>query len=199
VYRQFEAREHIISQHVTGDIEYDTLNDDERKLFRKVHWTIDKVLADINDNFHFNTAISATMELTNEVYGFVDRVGDEAVRAGTGAAAVLRFAFDSLVRLLAPMTPHFSEELWERMGQSDSVFETPMPAPDPRYVTTETYELVIQINSKIRAREAVPYGTDRAELERIALGNERIKEQIGDKEPVKFIVVPNKLVNIVVK
>jgi leucyl-tRNA synthetase len=199
VYRQFDAHNTILDKAYTESIEYDALSEDERTLFRKVHWTIDKVLRDMSDNFHFNTAISATMELNNELYGFVDKTGAERAQPGSNAAAVLRYAFDSLVRLLAPMTPHFSEELWERMGHTQSVFETAMPSADPQYVKTEMYELVIQVNSKIRARASVPYGTDRAELERVALANDRIKEQIGAKTPAKIIVIPNKLVNIVVK
>ena len=108
-------------------------------------------------------------------------------------------ANDALIRLLAPMTPHLSEELWERMGHTESVFDTPMPQADPRYVTQETYDLVIQINSKIRAREPVPYDTNKADLEKIALANERVKELLGDQQPRKVIVIPNKLVNIVAK
>ncbi|MCK4773396.1 MAG: class I tRNA ligase family protein, partial [Candidatus Krumholzibacteria bacterium] len=118
---------------------------------------------------------------------------------GSNGAKVVSFAFDALVRLLAPMTPHFAEELWERMGHTESVFDTQMPQADAQYLTEETYDLVIQINSKIRARESVPFHTDRGELERIALANERVRELLGDKPPAKVIVIPNKLVNIVVK
>jgi leucyl-tRNA synthetase len=196
VYRQFDAYNHIITQQVGDSVSYDTLDEAGRRLFRKVHWTIDKVLTDIADNFHFNTAISAAMELCNELYAYVDGA---TIKPGSNAAALLRFTFDSLVRLLAPMTPHFSEELWQRMGHGESVFDTTMPKADPRYVTQETYELVIQINSKIRARESVEFGTDRAELERIALANDRVSELLAGKDPNKVIVIPNKLVNIVVK
>jgi leucyl-tRNA synthetase len=199
VYRQYEAHNTILRQSVTEVIEYDALSKAKQKLYRKVHWTIDKVLKDIDDNFHFNTAISANMELTNELYAFVDTVGAGGVEAGSNGAAVLRFAFDSLIRLLAPMTPHFAEELWERMGHAESVFENRMPEADKRYVTEETYDLVIQINSKIRARERVPFGTNPKDLERIALANDRVKELVGEKTPAKVIVIPNRLVNIVVK
>ena len=197
VYRQFEAHNNARPQPVTDSIEYSALSEDERRLFRKVHWTIDKVLSDIADNFHFNTAISATMELTNELYAFVERAG--AVESGSNGARLMGFAFDALIRLLAPMTPHFAEELWERMGHTVSVFDTQMPQADAQYLTQETYDLVIQINSKIRARESVPFDTDRGELERIALANERVRELLEDKPPAKVIVIPNKLVNIVVK
>jgi len=199
VYRQFEAYNYLFTQADTTSIEYSALSDAERKLYRKVHWTIHKVQADIADNFHFNTAISATMELTNELYAFVEQLDGHKPEPGSSAALILRFTFDALVRLLAPMTPHLSEELWEDMGHADSVFNTAMPAYDPQYVTQETYDLVIQINSKIRAREPVPHDTDPAQLEKIALASDRVKEIVGDKKPVKIIVIPNKLVNIVVK
>jgi leucyl-tRNA synthetase len=196
VYRKYDEYNHILSQPFTEPIEYDALTDSEKKLFRKVHWTIDKVLADMNDNFHFNTAISATMELCNELYAFLDGV---RVEPGTNGAAVLKFVYDSMIRLLAPMTPHLSEELWERIGHDQSVFDSPVPVADETYVTKETYELVIQVNSKIRARESVPYDTDRGELEKVALANDRIQEMLGGRSPLKVIVIPNKLVNIVVK
>jgi leucyl-tRNA synthetase len=199
VYRQFEIHKYLIIQKDTGVVEYSALTDAERKLYRKIHWTIDKVVGDIDDNFHFNTAISAAMELTNELYAYVEALGGQPVQKGSNAAGVLHFTFDSLVRLLAPMTPHLCEELWQCMGHERSVFETPMPKADPQYVTKETYDLVIQINSKIRAREAVPFGTEPAELKKAALANERVKELVGDKTPAKVIVIPNKLVNIVLK
>jgi len=97
------------------------------------------------------------------------------------------------------MTPHLAEELWERTGHTQSVFNSPMPKADPQFVTQETYDLVIQINSKIRAHEAVPFDTNKADLEKIALANERVIELLGDTPPRKVIVIPNKLVNIVAK
>jgi leucyl-tRNA synthetase len=196
VWRQYEANETAILKADTIVIEYSTLSDPERKLYRKVHWTIDKVLKDINDNFHFNTAISATMELCNEMYAFTDK---NPVESGSGAAAVIRYAIETVVRLLAPMTPHFSEELWERLGHTETIFSTRMPEADPQYVTQETYDLVIQINSKIRAREAVPFDTDRAELKKTAMANPKVQELISGKNVVKVIVIPNKLVNIVAR
>ena len=199
VYRQFEAYNYLLTQDNTPSIEYSALSDAEKKLYRKVHWTIHKVQSDIADNFHFNTAISATMELTNELYAFVEYLDGQRPETGSSAAGVLLITFDTLVRLLAPMTPHLCEELWERMGHADSIFETPMPEHDPQYVTRETYDLVIQVNSRIRAREPVVFGTDPGQLEKIALASDRVKEIVGDKKPVKVIVIPNKLVNIVIK
>jgi len=196
VYRLFEKHNRLLPQSVSSSIEYDTLSNGERSLFRKVHWAADKMIRDVNDSFHFNTAISAAMELSNEMYAFDEATAD--VENQPGAAAVLRFAFDTLVRLLAPMTPHFSEELWERMGHARSVFDERMPAADPRYVAAETFDLVIQINSRIRARESVSADIDSEDMRRIALANERVRELLAGREPKKVIVIPRKLVNILV-
>ncbi len=196
VWRLFCEHNDVIDQSVTGAIKYDTLSESERVLFRKTHWTIDRMLADIADNFHFNTAISAAMELSNTMTSFAETA---AIAPGSNAGKTLRFAFDALIRLLAPMTPHFSEELWRRMGHTGSIFDERMPQPDACYVTRETFDLVIQINSKIRARVCVPAGTAAEDLRQIALSNQRVKELLADKHPQQVIVIPDKLVNIVVR
>jgi leucyl-tRNA synthetase len=194
VWRLCAKHEATLRQSVTSTISYDALDEPSRRLLRKAHRTIQRVVDDINDNFHFNTAISATMELCNEMYAF-----DGAL---TGAlappqAAVLRFATDAIVRLLAPMTPHVSEELWERLGHTESVFDNPMPKADARYLAHDTIELVIQINSKIRARETVDAGIDEARMRELALAHPRVVEILGDRVPRKVVVIPKKLVNIV--
>ena len=101
--------------------------------------------------------------------------------------------------MIAPMTPHFSEELWERMGHNTSVFDSKMPSADPQYTSEETVELVVQINSKIRARVQIPADTGPDDMKQIALSNERVLELLAGKKPLKVIVIPNKLVNLVVK
>ena len=196
VWRLFCEHNSVMPQSVTGTIEYNTLSEGERVLFRKTHWAIDRMLADITDNFHFNTAISAAMELSNTMCAFAETA---SITPGSNAAKAFGFAFDALVRLLAPMTPHFSEELWQRMGHTGSVFDERMPQADACYVARQTFDLVIQINSKIRARVCVPAGTAAEELRHIALSNQRVKELLRDKHPQQVIVIPNKLVNIVVK
>ena len=111
---------------------------------------------------------------------------------------MLRFAFDALVRLLAPMTPHICEELWERTGHRESVFSMPMPAADPQYVKSESFDLVIQVNSKIRARESVAADTDQETMKAIALKHPKVIEELAGRDPRKVIVIQNKLVNVVV-
>jgi len=196
VWRLFLTYETHLGRPFDDRIDYDALNESERNVFRKTHWTIAKVLNDMNDNFHFNTAISATMELSNELYAFSDGIDPDALTASS--AAVLRFAYDSITRLLAPMTPHLAEELWFRMGHGESVFENGMPSANPEYTQAEVYDLVIQVNSKIRAKESIPTETDEDGMRAVALANERIQELLAGKEPRKVIVIPNRLVNIVI-
>ncbi|HEX6789780.1 MAG TPA: leucine--tRNA ligase [Candidatus Krumholzibacteria bacterium] len=195
VWRFYEARESVLAKPAGGPIDERALTAPERALFRKAHWAIDRVLGDVNDHFRFNTAISALMELMNVMAPF----GDEDVQSGSAQRPeLLRFAFDTLVRLLAPMTPHICEELWERTGHRGSVFASAMPAANPDYVKSEQFDLVIQVNSKIRARESVPADTDSEAMKAIALRHPRVIEELAGRDPKRVVVIQNKLVNVVI-
>jgi leucyl-tRNA synthetase len=195
VYRLWETHEALLTNPAPSSVDPEALDEEPRRLFRKTHWAIDKVRKDLQDNFHFNTAISAVMELSNELNGFSD---SGKVASSAGSAEVFRFAFHTMVRLLAPMTPHLCEELWERIGHTESIFRSSMPVADPRYASAEKITLVIQVNSKIRAREEIDADTSEAEVERLALANPRVQEILGGKPPRKVVVVKNKLVNLIV-
>jgi leucyl-tRNA synthetase len=194
VWRVYEGNPDVLATPFAESIDYESLGDAEREVFRKAHRTIDRVLADVGNHFRFNTAISALMELSNTLTAFLEANS----RRTPGGDAVVRFAFDTLVRLLAPMTPHICEELWERSGHRESVFHAPMPVADPAYVQAETFDLVIQVNSKIRARESIPTDTEPESMKAIALANPRIREILGGAAPKRVIVIQNRLVNIVV-
>jgi len=194
LYRHYESQERILSVSIDENISIDGLSDGEKGLFRKTHWAILKVRKDLEDTFHFNTAIAAAMELSNEMTAFV---ADRALEAGSSAASIYSFAFHTLIRLLAPMTPHICEELWERTGHAKSIFNTPMPEANPDYAQQETITLVIQINSKIRARETVEAGASDEKLQEVALSNPRIQELLDGKKPRKVLVIQGKLVNII--
>jgi leucyl-tRNA synthetase len=193
VWRLYESNAAALAAPFTEHIDYAALDDAERALFRKTHQTIRRVIDDINDHFHFNTAISGLMELSNAMADFDTATGGTPAGSGT-----FRFAFDALVRLLAPMTPHVAEELWERTGHDRSIFVTRLPEADPAYVRDETFDLVIQVNSKIRAREVVPAGTDPERMKAIALAHPRIQEVLEGREPKRVVVIQNRLVNIVI-
>jgi leucyl-tRNA synthetase len=163
-----------------------------RALFKKVHQTTYKVTHDIEDRFHFNTAISAVMELVNMFSGeAIQPTSDEE-------AGVIRFGLERIALLLSPIVPHFSEEIWELLGHAPSILQTPWPSYREEALVRDEWVIVIQVNGKLRSRLTVDAGTDRAVIEEMALADERTRKFVGDKPVRKVVVVPGKLVNIVV-
>jgi leucyl-tRNA synthetase len=156
-------------------------------LVRKANWAINKVTGDIRDRWSFNTAISAVMELVNEVYHHLD--ADLAAR---------RFAVATAASLVFPFAPHLGSEVYERMT-GERVWEQPWPDADPAMLTADTFELVCQVNGKVRDRVEAPTGAPREELEKLALAAQGVQAHLNGHQVVKVIVVPDKLVNIVVK
>jgi leucyl-tRNA synthetase len=153
-------------------------------LVRKAHETIAKVSDDIGRRFVFNTPIAAVMELVNEL-------GRDPSAPGA------RFAAETAVSLIQPYAPHIAEELWEALGHS-RLWEQPWPAADEAQLRRETFELVIQVNGRVRDR--VQASTEESEDELIARAkaSERVQAQLDGKEIRQAIVVPGKLVNLVV-
>jgi leucyl-tRNA synthetase len=166
----------------------DEPSDADLALLRKAHWAIEKVTNDMAGRFAFNTAISAIMELTNEA----SRLRDQA---GAGA---LRFALSTASSLLFPFAPHTAADAYERLT-GRRVWEESWPAPDQRFLERDTYQLVCQVNGKVRDRVQAGAGTSRDELERLCLGAPNVQTHIDGREVVKVVVVPEKLVNVVVR
>lgn len=167
-----------------------------RGLRRKVHQTIQRVTADIESRFHFNTAIAALMELVNELY-LAREIPEIHPQTGPRVAAVWREALESLVIMLSPMVPHFAEELWQALGYSTSVLQAAWPQVQPEALAAETRLVVIQINGKLRSKIEVPAEAGDDELRQLALEDQRIQELIQGKKPKRVIVARQKLVNIV--
>ncbi|MBW2048211.1 MAG: leucine--tRNA ligase [Deltaproteobacteria bacterium] len=165
-----------------------------RSLFRKTHETIKKVTEDIENRFHFNTAISAVMELINELNQFLNS-GEEIDETDWSVA---REAVEAAVILLFPVVPHITEELWHMLGHDDSLLKVPWPSHNESALQTETRLIVLQVNGKVRSRIQVPAAYGPKEIEREALVDERIRRFVGEKPIKKVIVVQNKLVNVVV-
>jgi leucyl-tRNA synthetase len=157
---------------------------DDSPLVRKTHETIGKVSDDIGRRYAFNTAISAVRELVNEL-------------APDPAAPGARFAAETVVSLLQPYAPHVAEELWQRLGH-ERLWELPWPQADPALLERDTFELVVQVNGKVRDRFEVPSSASEDELVDRALASERVRAHVDGKEIRKRIVVPRKLVNLVV-
>ncbi|NPV29265.1 MAG: leucine--tRNA ligase [Firmicutes bacterium] len=166
----------------------------DRDLRRATHRTIQKVTEDIRTRFNFNTAVSALMELVNALYHYVDQVPPERRNRG-----VLRESIVNLILLLAPFTPHLAEELWEVVGNSGSVHRERWPAFDPQALAEEEITIVVQVNGRVRDRLRVPAGVSLREMEEIVLAQPRVRALIQDKELLRVISVPGKLVNLVVR
>ena len=165
-----------------------------RDLYRKAQQTIKRVTEDIEKEFHFNTAISALMELANEM-GRFELVGpvDEA----DDRRFAYSYAVETLLLLLSPFAPHLCEELWERLGRSGSIFHAAWPTYDPAVITAEEIVVVVQVDGKVRSRLFMPAGADDGAMREAALADERVKAWLQDRSTRKVVVVPKKLVNIV--
>jgi leucyl-tRNA synthetase len=153
-------------------------------LARKAHATIAKVTDDIGRRFAFNTAISAVMELVNELSR--DPAGPDS-----------RFAAETAASLIQPYAPHVAEELWQRLGH-ERLWEEPWPVADPALLERDVIEVVVQVNGKLRDRLQVAPTITEEDLVELALGSERVRAHLNSSEPRKTIVVPGKLVNFVV-
>ena len=170
----------------------DNLDDELRELYRKTHQTIQKVTKDIEDRFHFNTAISAVMELFNTMSSLdMQKNYDKHL-------SVMRFAMESLTLLLSPIVPHFAEELWEALGHRTSVLQAPWPQYHTDALEEEELLIVVQVNGKLRSRFKVARNADEETIKERALADKRVIKFLDDKVIRKVIVVKNKLVNIVV-
>jgi leucyl-tRNA synthetase len=174
-----------------GAINEAALDDDAKALRRSVHKTIRKVTEDIEDRFHFNTAIAAIMEMVNFIHGF-ERKNDPR------NAAVLKEAMNSLVLLLVPFVPHIASELWQELGHTEGVDTAGWPSFDPAAAADEELLVVVQVNGKLRSKIMVRPDAATEEMEAAALADERIKPFIEGKTIRKVVSVPGKLVNIVV-
>jgi leucyl-tRNA synthetase len=162
-------------------------------LRRKTHQTIRKVTEDVQDRFHFNTAVAAIMELINQLYQFPI---EQAQDAPTQQA--LREAAETIALLLSPFTPHIAEELWRQLGHADGVLLHPWPVHDPSLAQEPELTVVVQVNGRVRSRLTVPASIADDDLREAALHHERVQEWVVGRTVRNVIVVPQKLVNIVV-
>ena len=168
-----------------------SLTKEEKELRRILHHTIKKVTEDIDKRYNFNTAISAVMELVNAVYAIKDA---NAVNGG-----LMKEIVSALLRLLAPFAPHMTEELWAQLGEEGSIHKCTWPTYEESALVQDEVEIVLQINGKVRDKVLLPATATKDEMETLALANPRVQGFIGEKQVVKVICVPKKLVNIVVK
>jgi leucyl-tRNA synthetase len=157
-------------------------------LLRKLHETIDKVTRDV-EAFHFNTAMSALMELANKMQDYL--------QAGGARDETWDLVARDLTRLLAPFAPHLAEELWERQGQKGLVAFGTWPDVDVSRLERARTTVVVEVNGRLRDRLDVPAGIDQAEAARLALESPKVQRALDGKQPKRVIFVPDRLLNLV--
>jgi leucyl-tRNA synthetase len=163
-------------------------SDSELELLRKAHWAIEKVTGELDGRFAFNTAIAAVMELTNECF---HRRAD----AGPGA---LRFAVATAASLIFPFAPHTGTDAYHLLT-GRRVWEEPWPTPDPALLARDSFELVCQVNGRVRDRVTAPSDASEAELIALCRAAPNVVAHVDGHDVIKEVVVPGKLVNIVVR
>ncbi len=166
----------------------DPLTQTEADIRRAVHTAIAAVSEDLQDDIQLNTAISELMKLTNAI---------NAADLGNLRAPLQAEAISTLIRLLAPFSPHLAEELWHQLGGTESVHRQSWPVLDPEALVQDTVDLVIQVKGKVRGTIKVPSDADKAMLEQLALASEVASKWLDGQPPRRVIVVPGKLVNLV--
>lgn len=163
----------------------------DKSLAFEMNTTIKKVSEDVGGRFSFNTAISSIMEMVNEMYKYKE---NDDINLG-----LLKAAVENLVLILSPFTPHICEEMWQSLGHEGSLYKASWPTYDESAMVKDTVEIVIQINGKVKEKMNVTNNLSKEQFEKIAMENEKVKALIENKNIVKVIAVPNKLLNIVVK
>lgn len=179
-------------------VELKKRNQKDEEIQKKLHQTVKKVTESIEDDFHFNTAIAAVMELLNDMTTYKQEVIDKD-NISSESKKIWREVLEKTILLIAPFAPHVADELWAYLGNKTFTFEEEWPKYDEELTKDHTFNLVIQVNGKVRDMVSAQIGISKDDAEKLALESEKAKKFIDGKEVVKVIVVPNKLVNVVVK
>jgi leucyl-tRNA synthetase len=171
------------------------LSREEEGLRRKTHQAIKKVTEDLDGGFHFNTAVSAIMELVNQAYDVM--AASPAQGPGGRVPASVRDAAEKAVMLLSPFVPHIAEEMWSSLGNRESIFRCAWPAYDKTAIAERVITMPVQINGKVRSKVEVDAGISPDELKKLVLADPKVAAWIGQKAVKDVIVVPGKLVSVV--
>ncbi|MDR1732944.1 MAG: leucine--tRNA ligase [Synergistaceae bacterium] len=192
VWRCVEENLESLKSHGTDRVPMTELSDSASRDFkRKIHSTILGVTHDISEEKQFNTAIAKLMELTNAIYAFkpLNETGHKLLREGV----------DILLNCLSPFAPHMTEELWQMLGNAGLLSTSPWPVAEEDALAADSVTVVVQINGKVRSKLNLPAGLDETKLKETALADATIQEKVRGATILKIIVVPDRLVNIVIK
>ncbi|MDH3645609.1 MAG: leucine--tRNA ligase [Gammaproteobacteria bacterium] len=184
----------MVDEHVAAgspsELDKASLNETQKHLRAQLHHSIAKVADDVGRRYTFNTAIAAVREVVNALAKFED--------ASPQGLAVSREAWDAVIAMLAPITPHICHVLWFSLQHRTPVIDAAWPQADPEALSREKTEIIVQVNGKLRGRVTVTTDADDAAIEAAAMADANVQRFIGDQEVRRVIVVPGKLVNIVV-
>lgn len=177
-----------------SEIDYSKISKEDKALIIKLNQTIKKMTDSIEANYHFNTSIAANMELINEVQAYVNSpfTSDES-------AKILGFVLKNIIIMLSPFTPHFCDELWELLGENSYLFNQAWPTYDEKFLAADEVTIAVQVNGKIRGSFEIGKDSAKEIVEKAALNIPNVQKHLEKTDIVKIIVVPNKIVNIVVK
>jgi len=192
VWRLITGNEDLVKNCQTAEIQIS--RPDDKELNRMIHHTVKRVTNDIAERFNFNTAISAIMEFVNSIYDYTEKVEREQQNG-----PLVLLAFQRLLELLAPFTPHIAEELWARLFGKPGVHLQMWPSYDSEALKADTVTIAVQVNGKVRHHAEVSVDATQEQIQEQVLSLERIQELVSGKKIVKVIVIPHKLVNIVAK
>jgi leucyl-tRNA synthetase len=194
------------------------LSESGRRFRRIVHETISRVTADIENEFHFNTAISAIMELVNALHAFAAPPPSDGLESGAGSAPAIdtasdltrgaaisraehlwlaREAVETLVLLLGPFCPHIAEEMWAMLGHEQSIFKQAWPQPERAALARDELTIVVQVDGKVRSRLTIDVGVEQTHVQELALADDRVRPWLAARRVARVVMVPGRLVNIV--
>ena len=192
VYRLVEKHSEAVNslQSGAGQTTNAATTEKEKALLRKAHQTLRRVTQDFETRWHFNSAIAQIMELTNAIYAAEPL--HEAVRP-----EIQKEVLELVTLMLAPMTPHLSEELWEMLGHKNGLWTVSWPAFNPELAKEEEVEIVVQVSGRVRGKVKVPAGAAQQDVLKLAQSEAGVTAHLDGKKIVKVIYVPDKLLNIV--
>jgi leucyl-tRNA synthetase len=192
VYRLAEKHGEAVSalQSPAGPTTNAATTEKEKVLLRKAHQTLRRVTQDFETRWHFNSAIAQIMELTNAIYAA------EPLQEGV-RREVQKEVLELVTLMLAPMTPHLAEELWEMLGHESGLWTVSWPAFNPELAKEEEVEIVVQVSGRVRGKVKVPAGTAQPDVLKLAQSEASVTAHLDGKKIVKVIYVPDKLLNIV--
>jgi leucyl-tRNA synthetase len=192
VFRVVERHAGFVHDHAAGVGDLAGATEKEKVLLRKTHQSLRRVTHDLETRWHFNSAIAVMMELVNEIHAQEPLA--EGVRPTVGKEVL-----ELLTLMIAPMSPHLAEELWEMLGHSGGLMRASWPQFRAEFAAEEQVEIIIQLNGKVRGKIVTEIGLDEESVTALALAEPKVAQLLDGKQVVKRIVIPDKLVNLVIR